>query len=291
MKIAKPSQGFLGLKKENVSKNIVHIIPFGLEKTVSYVGGTKNGPKNIIKASHQVELFDEELKKETYKKFKIKTFKEVKIKPKLDDALQQLTSIVDKSLSKKVFPLILGGEHSITPAIIKSFLKKYRKLTILQIDAHADLRDGYLGVKNSHASAMRRCLDFKNIDIVSLGIRNLCQEEFDYLKNNNDRIKIFWAKEINRWNMYDLKKIIKNKNIYLTFDLDGFDSSLMPATGTPEPGGLFWNDAIKVLKVIFKNSTVVGADVNELAPKKNLHACDFLAAKLVYKILSYKFAS
>jgi agmatinase len=291
MKIAKPSQGFLGLKKENVSKNIVHIIPFGLEKTVSYVGGTKNGPKNIIKASHQVELFDEELKKETYKKFKIKTFKEVKIKPKLDDALQQLTSIVDKSLSKKVFPLILGGEHSITPAIIKSFLKKYRKLTILQIDAHADLRDGYLGVKNSHASAMRRCLDYKNIDIVSLGIRNLCQEEFDYLKNNNDRIKIFWAKEINRWNMSGLKKIIKNKNIYLTFDLDGFDSSLMPATGTPEPGGLFWNDAIKVLKIIFKNSTVVGADVNELAPKKNLHACDFLAAKLVYKILSYKFAS
>lgn len=291
MKIAKPSQGFLGLKKENVSKNIVHIIPFGLEKTVSYVGGTKNGPKNIIKASHQVELFDEELKKETYKKFKIKTFKEVKIKPKLDDALQQLTSIVDKSLSKKVFPLILGGEHSITPAIIKSFLKKYRKLTILQIDAHADLRDGYLGVKNSHASAMRRCLDYKNIDIVSLGIRNLCQEEFNYLKKNNNRIKIFWAKEINRWNMYDLKKIVKNKNIYLTFDLDGFDSSLMPATGTPEPGGLFWNDAIKVLKIIFKNSTVVGADVNELAPKKNLHACDFLAAKLVYKILSYKFAS
>lgn len=291
MKIAKPSQGFLGLKKENVSKNIVHIIPFGLEKTITYVGGTKNGPKNIIKASHQVELFDEELKKETYKKFKIKTFKEVKIKPKLDDALQQLTSIVDKSLSKKVFPLILGGEHSITPAIIKSFLKKYRKLTILQIDAHADLRDGYLGVKNSHASAMRRCLDYKNIDIVSLGIRNLCQEEFNYLKKNNNRIKIFWAKEINRWNMSDLKKIIKNKNIYLTFDLDGFDSSLMPATGTPEPGGLFWNDAIKVLKIIFKNSTVVGADVNELAPKKNLHACDFLAAKLVYKILSYKFAS
>ena len=291
MKIAKSSQGFLGLKKENVSKNIVHIIPFGLEKTVTYVGGTKNGPKNIIKASHQVELFDEELKIETYKKFKIKTFKEAKIKPKLDDALQQLTSIVDKSLSKKVFPLILGGEHSITPAIIKSFLKKYRKLTILQIDAHADLRDGYLGVKNSHASAMRRCLDFKNIDIVSLGIRNLCQEEFNYLKKNNNRIKIFWAKEINRWNMYDLKKIIKNKNIYLTFDLDGFDSSLMPATGTPEPGGLFWNDAIKVLKIIFENSTVVGADVNELAPKKNLHACDFLAAKLVYKILSYKFAS
>ena len=291
MKIAKPSQGFLGLPKENVSKNIVHIIPFGLEKTVTYIGGTKNGPKNIIKASHQVELFDEELKKETYKKFKIKTFKEVKIKPKLDDALQQLTSIVDKSLSKKVFPLILGGEHSITPAIIKSFLKKYRKLTILQIDAHADLRDGYLGIKNSHASAMRRCLDYKNIDIVSLGIRNLCQEEFNYLKKNNNRIKIFWAKEINRWNMYDLKKIVKNKNIYLTFDLDGFDSSLMPATGTPEPGGLFWNDAIKVLKIIFKNSTVVGADVNELAPKKNLHACDFLAAKLVYKILSYKFAS
>jgi len=163
-------------------------------------------------------------------------------------------------------------------------------LTIVQIDAHADLRDGYMGIHNSHAAAMRRCLDNKNIKIVSIGIRNLCQEEFNYFKKNNKRIEIFWGNEMHKWSMEKLSKILKNKHVYLTFDLDGFDSSLMPATGTPEPGGLFWSDAVRILKTVFKNSNVVGADVNELAPNPHLHACDFLSAKLVYKILSYKFA-
>ncbi|MAK12754.1 MAG: agmatinase [Candidatus Pelagibacter sp.] len=291
MKILKSSEGFLGLPKEIKSKNKVCIIPFGLEKTISYIGGTKFGPKKIIQASHQVELFDEELEKETYKKFNIKTLKIEKINKQLNRAHMQLTNLVDKNLKLNYFPVILGGEHSITPAIIKSYKKKYSRLTILHIDAHADLRNEYSGNKNSHASAIRRCLDYKNIDIVSLGIRNLCQEEFKFIKKNKKRIKIFWGKDLSNWKMSELKKSIKNKNVYLTFDLDAFDSSLMPATGTPEPGGLFWNDAIKILKVIFQNSTVIGVDVNELAPKPNLHACEFLAAKLVYKMLSYKFAN
>ena len=290
MKFLKPTKGFLGLPKENKNKNKVYIIPFGLEKTVSYSSGTKNGPKKIIEASHQVELFDEELKLEPYKKFNIKTLKQEKIKSKLNDSLNQLSKIIEKTLKSKCFPLTLGGEHSITPAIIKPLAKKYSNLTIVQIDAHADLRDGYMGIHNSHAAAMRRCLDNKNIKIVSIGIRNLCQEEFNYFKKNNKRIKIFWGNEMPKWNMAKLSKILKNKDVYLTFDLDGFDSSLMPATGTPEPGGLFWSDAMRILKTVFKNSNVVGADVNELAPNPHLHACDFLAAKLVYKILSYKFA-
>ena len=290
MKFLKPSKGFLGLPKENNNKNKVYIIPFGLEKTVSYSSGTKNGPKKIIEASHQVELFDEELKLEPYKKFNIKTLKQEKIKSKLNDSLNQLSKIIEKTLKSKCFPLTLGGEHSITPAIIKPLAKKYSNLTIVQIDAHADLRDGYMGIHNSHAAAMRRCLDNKNIKIVSIGIRNLCQEEFNYFKKNNKRIKIFWGNEMPKWNMAKLSKILKNKDVYLTFDLDGFDSSLMPATGTPEPGGLFWSDAMRTLRTVFKNSNVVGADVNELAPNSHLHACDFLAAKLVYKILSYKFA-
>ena len=290
MKFLKPSEGFLGLPKENKNKNKVYIIPFGLEKTVSYSSGTKNGPKKIIEASHQVELFDEELKLEPYKKFNIKTLKQEKIKSKLNDSLNQLSKIIEKTLKSKCFPLTLGGEHSITPAIIKPLAKKYSNLTIVQIDAHADLRDGYMGIHNSHAAAMRRCLDNKNVKIVSIGIRNLCQEEFNYFKKNNKRIKIFWGNEMHKWSMKKLSKILKNKDVYLTFDLDGFDSSLMPATGTPEPGGLFWSDAIRILKTVFKNSNVVGADVNELAPNPHLHACDFLAAKLVYKILSYKFA-
>jgi len=290
MKFLKPSEGFLGLPKENKNKNKVYIIPFGLEKTVSYSNGTKNGPKKIIEASHQVELFDEELKLEPYKKFNIKTLKQEKIKSKLNDSLNQLSKIIEKTLKSKCFPLTLGGEHSITPAIIKPLAKKYSNLTIVQIDAHADLRDGYMGIHNSHAAAMRRCLDNKNTKIVSIGIRNLCQEEFNYFKKNNKRIEIFWGNEMHKWSMEKLSKILKNKDVYLTFDLDGFDSSLMPATGTPEPGGLFWSDAMRILKTVFKNSNVVGADVNELAPNPHLHACDFLAAKLVYKILSYKFA-
>ena len=290
MKFLKPSEGFLGLPKENKNKNKVYIIPFGLEKTVSYSSGTKNGPKKIIEASHQVELFDEELKLEPYKKFNIKTLKQEKIKSKLNDSLNQLSEIIEKTLKSKCFPLTLGGEHSITPAIIKPLAKKYSNLTIVQIDAHADLRDGYMGIHNSHAAAMRRCLDNKNVKIVSIGIRNLCQEEFNYFKKNNKRIEIFWGDEMHKWSMEKLSKILKNKDVYLTFDLDGFDSSLMPATGTPEPGGLFWSDAMRILKTVFKNSNVVGADVNELAPNPHLHACDFLAAKLVYKILSYKFA-
>ena len=290
MKFLKPTKGFLGLPKENKNKNKVYIIPFGLEKTVSYSSGTKNGPKKIIEASHQVELFDEELKLEPYKKFNIKTLKQEKIKSKLNDSLNQLSKIIEQTLKSKCFPLTLGGEHSITPAIIKPLAKKYSNLTIVQIDAHADLRDGYMGIHNSHAAAMRRCLDNKNIKIVSIGIRNLCQEEFNYFKKNNKRIKIFWGNEMPKWNMAKLSKILKNKDVYLTFDLDGFDSSLMPATGTPEPGGLFWSDAMRTLRTVFKNSNVVGADVNELAPNSHLHACDFLAAKLVYKILSYKFA-
>ena len=290
MKFLKPTKGFLGLPKENKSNNKAYIIPFGLEKTVSYSSGTKNGPKKIIEASHQVELFDEELKLEPYKKFNIKTLKQEKIKSKLNDSLNQLSKIIEKTLKSKYFPLTLGGEHSITPAIIKPLVKKYSNLTIVQIDAHADLRDGYMGIHNSHAAAMRRCLDNKNTKIVSIGIRNLCQEEFNYFKKNNKRIEIFWGNEMHKWSMEKLSKILKNKDVYLTFDLDGFDSSLMPATGTPEPGGLFWSDAMRVLKTVFKNSNVIGADVNELAPNPHLHACDFLSAKLVYKILSYKFA-
>tara|TARA_B100000963_G_scaffold228744_1_gene199468 strand:+ start:2032 stop:2907 length:876 start_codon:yes stop_codon:yes gene_type:complete len=291
MKILKSSKGFLGLPKEINHKNKVLVIPFGLEKTVSYESGTRLGPKSIIKASHQVELFDEELKTEPYKKFKIKTLKAVKVKKDLDKALKQLTFIIKKTLNMKFFPLTLGGEHSITPAIINSYKDKYKKLTIIQIDAHADLRNQYLGNKNSHATAMRRCLDNKNVNIIGIGIRNLCKEEFDFVRKNKNKVRIFWAKDISKQSILKIKKLIKNKNVYLTFDVDGFDSSLMPATGTPEPGGLYWNEIIEILKIIFQNCNVVGADVNELAPKPNLHACDFLAAKLVYKILSYKFAN
>ncbi|MDC0385204.1 agmatinase [Pelagibacteraceae bacterium] len=289
MKYLSPKKGFLGVDAEQSIAPQVIVVPFGLEKTVSYGGGTKNGPKEIIKASHQVELFDEELNKEPYKEIGIKTLKPFPIKNKIESALDQLSKINEDILSSNKFPLILGGEHSITPGSIKPFAKKYDEITLLHFDAHADLREIYQGEKFSHASAIKRCLDYKNLKVVSFGIRNLSKEEMDFYNNNRDRIEIFWGKDKQTWDLSLLDKFFKNKNVYITFDVDGLDASIMPATGTPEPGGMLWEDVLPIIKKVCQISNVVGADINELAPIKNFDSYNFLVAKLAYKILSYTF--
>tara|TARA_Y100000590_G_scaffold78780_1_gene87594 strand:+ start:836 stop:1723 length:888 start_codon:yes stop_codon:yes gene_type:complete len=289
LKYLSNKKGFLGIdNKVNIKEKVV-VVPFGLEKTVSYGGGTKNGPKEIIKASHQVELFDEDLKKEPYKKIGIKTLKPFPIKKKITDALKQIENINKLLLDKKKFPLVLGGEHSLTPGSIRPFIKKFKKIHLLHFDAHADLRDSYNGNKFSHASAIRRCLDNPNVNIISFGIRNISLSEIPFLKKNKKRIKIFWAKDKPRWNLNEFKKIIKNKKVYITFDVDGLDSSLMPATGTPEPGGLFWDETLNIIKIASQCSNIVGADINELAPIKGFDSYNFVVAKLAYKIISYSF--
>jgi len=284
-------KGFLGIDNKFNFKEKVVVVPFGLEKTVSYGGGTKNGPKEIIKASHQVELYDEELNCEPFRKIGIKTLKFFKIDKNIKKALKKIADINNRLLTKKLFPITLGGEHSITAGCIVPFVKKYKKICILHFDAHADLRENYNGEKFSHASAMRRCLDYKNVSIISFGIRNISQEEIPFLKKNKSRINIFWAKDKAKWDFKKFKRLIKNKTVYLTFDVDGLDSSIMPATGTPEPGGLLWDEALNIIKIATKNSNIVGADVNELAPIKGFNSYNFLVAKLVYKILSLKFLS
>ena len=282
-------KGFLGVDNNFNFKAKAIVIPFGLEKTVSYGSGTKNGPKEIIKASHQVELYDEELNCEPYKKIGIKTLKPFKIDKNIVKALKQISKINEENLKKKIFPLVLGGEHTITPGCIAPFAKKYDKLCLLHFDAHADLRESYNGNRFSHASAIRRCLDHKNISVISFGIRNISSSEIYFLNKNSSRIKIFWSKNKKKWDLKKFKKLIKNKTVYLTFDVDGLDSSVMPATGTPEPGGLFWDETLDIIKIAFKNSNIVGADINELSPIKGFDSYNFLVAKLAYKILSYKF--
>ena len=282
-------KGFLGVDNNFNFKSKAIVIPFGLEKTVSYGSGTKNGPKEIIKASHQVELYDEELNCEPYKKIGIKTLKPFKIDKNIVKALKQISKINEENLKKKIFPLVLGGEHTITPGCIAPFVKKYDKLCLLHFDAHADLRESYNGNRFSHASAIRRCLDYKNISVISFGIRNISSSEIYFLNKNSSRIKIFWSKNKKKWDLKKFKKMIKNKTVYLTFDVDGLDSSVMPATGTPEPGGLFWDETLDIIKIAFKNSNIVGADINELSPIKGFDSYNFLVAKLAYKILSYKF--
>ena len=289
MKYLSNKNGFLGIDNKVDFKEKVVVVPFGLEKTVSYGGGTKNGPKEIIKASHQVELYDEELSCEPYKKIGIKTLRPFKIDKDIKKALSKMSKINKEILDKKLFPMTFGGEHSITPGCIAPFTKKYKNICLLHFDAHADLRESYNGEKFSHASAIKRCLDYPNVSLISFGIRNISEGEIPFLKKNSSRINIFWAKDKNKWNLNKFKKLIKNKTVYLTFDVDGLDSSIMPATGTPEPGGLLWDETLNIIRIAAKNSKIVGADINELSPIKGFNTYNFLVAKLAYKILSYTF--
>lgn len=282
--------GFLGLGGEDVftpQQAKVWIIPFGLESSVSYGEGTGKGPAAILEASRQAELFDEVFWCEPFRNYGIATLEEPEIKTPLPAALDQLETLVEETLEAAKFPLVLGGEHSLTAGAIRPFVRRHETLTILQFDAHADLRDGYDGEHFSHAAAMRRCLDHENVRLVSVGIRNISAEEIPFLERNKNRIKIFWAKDKAQHSAEKIARALGTGPVYITFDLDGFDSSLMPATGTPEPGGLFWNEAMDILEAVSKNASIVGADIVELAPREGFHACDFLAAKLTYKILSY----
>ena len=289
MKYLSNKNGFLGIDNDFSFKEKVVVVPFGLEKTVSYDSGTRNGPKEIIKASHQVELYDEELHCEPYKKIGIKTLKSFKINKNIKKALKKMSDVNEEILNRKLFPITFGGEHSITPGCIAPFVKKHKKICLLHFDAHADLRESYNGEKFSHASAIKRCLDHKNVSVISFGIRNISECEIPFLKKNSSRINIFWAKDKNKWNLKKFKQMIKNKIVYLTFDVDGLDSSIMPATGTPEPGGLLWDETLDIIRIAAKNSNIVGADINELSPIKGFNSYNFLVAKLAYKILSYKF--
>lgn len=288
-KYMNPENAFMPPEKETISPadSKAVIIPFGLEKTVSYEGGTSKGPAAIIECSSELEHFDEVFWREPRYEYGIATLPEPKIKENLEDALDQLAGLVDGVLKEGKFPFVLGGEHSLTPGAIRPFVEKHETLTILQFDAHADLRDGYEGHHYSHAAAMCRCLDHDNVRLVSVGIRNISSGEVPFLETNKDRIDIFWAKDQKNWNLADIVKAVGTGPTYITFDIDGFDSSLIPATGTPEPGGLFWWGVMEILEAVSGSANIVGADVVELAPREGLHACDFLAAKLVYKILSY----
>ncbi len=292
MKCLPPEKAFLGLEKiKAVSYDQAQavIIPFGLEASVSYGHGTARGPEAIIRASHEVELFDEQLWCEPFRHIGMVTLIEPELVKGQEQALDQLATLVDAVINDRKFPLILGGEHTITAGAIRPFIDQYSDLVILHFDAHADLRDHYQGVHYSHACALRRCLDHQQINLVSLGIRNISAEEIPFLESNQDRIHIYWAKDKKQWNIRDITSHLAGRSIYLTFDLDAFDMSIMPATGTPEPGGLFWDEVMPIIEAASQAGRIVGADINELAPIQGLHGCDFLAAKLAYKILSWAF--
>ena len=263
------------------------VIPFGLEATVSYGTGTAKGPAAILAASHQLELFDEELWREPCLDYGIATIAEPAIARPVGKALDQLEAIVEAVVAAERFPLVLGGEHSLTIGAIRPFVRRHPDLVVLQLDAHADLRDGYLGEPNSHAAAMRRVLDHDGISLISVGIRAISEAEADFLDANRDRVRVHWAKDQARWDIEEIVRPLAGRPVYVTFDIDALDGAVMPATGTPTPGGLEYWQALAILRRAAEVSRIVGADLVELAPNPGLHVCDYTAAALAYKIMSY----
>ena len=263
------------------------VIPFGLEASVSYGSGTAKGPAAIMAASQQLELFDEELWREPYLDYGIAAIAEPKIADTVPKALDQLEGIVEAVLDAGKVPFTIGGEHSLTAGAIRPLARRHKDLVVLQFDAHADLRDGYQGEHHSHAAAMRRVLDFDHVSMVQVGIRAISSGEVEFLEKNRHRLQIHWGKDQARWDIDEIVKPLRGKPIYITFDIDGLDSSVIPATGTPTPGGMQYLHALSILRRACEVGNVVGMDLVELAPIEGFHAYDFLAAQLSYKMLNY----
>jgi len=288
-----PKNNFLAIGREfsSFDNSKIAILPCPYEKTTSYGKGTAKGPEAILKASHYVEFFDEETEKEVCFSHGIAALKPLSFgKLHGKKALDLIYKNVKSLIGAGKFVVTLGGEHSISTAAIKAHFDSYENLSILHFDAHSDLRDEYEGSKYSHASFAARVAEFTT-KITQVGIRAQCKEEFDFIKEK--RINTFYAHQI-RNEGFDgilMEKIIDTlaQNVYMTFDVDYFDPSIMPSTGTPEPNGFYWHETMKLLKKLCERRNLVGFDVVELAPRKNFTSPDFLAAKFVYKVLNCKF--
>lgn len=266
----------------------VVIVPFGYEATTTYKTGTKDGPDAIISASKQVELYDCELECEPYEAG-IATIAQLEMDRKdYYKPIKQLKSQTAKLIKMGKFPIILGGEHSLSFGPIAAFAQAYPDLVVLHIDAHADLRDEFEGTIYSHAAVMRRVIDVA--PLVQLFIRNISKDEAEFVKTT-DRTKIFYDHDYRakKWGVSDVIKALGNRPVYLSIDVDGFSPEVIPATGTPEPGGASWHDVLDILREVFKTKNVVGADIVELAPMAGSIYSDFTIAKLAYKLVGYKY--
>jgi agmatinase len=265
------------------SKAKVVIVPVPYDRTSSWGKGADKGPAAILSASEIVENYDIESDSEPYKVgiFTDKPVTEDKTPEKMVQAVEKRISA---HLANGKFSVLLGGEHSVSIGAIQAQVKKYGKVTVLQLDAHGDLRDEYHGSKYSHACIMARAQDI--CKTVQVGIRSMDTSEKPRARKSN----VFFAEKIagkRDW----IKKVLATLkgNVYVTIDLDVFDPSIMPSTGTPEPGGLLWYEVLDLLRQVFQKTNVTGFDVVEMCPNPNNKGPDFLAAKLVYKLISYKF--
>ncbi|MEW5860510.1 MAG: agmatinase [Cyanobacteriota bacterium] len=272
----------------------VVILPIPYEATTTYRNGCENGPDAILEASGQVEYYDEELDWETGKDIGIYTAESIADtrngrSVSSEEMLQVTRETVSQMIADGKFVIGLGGEHSITTGLVEAYRKAYpnEPFTVVQIDAHGDLRYEYEGSIHNHACVMRRIVEM-GLPTVQIGIRAICKEEADLIKEKN--LTVFRAREIATQPDWMERAIasIPTKRVFLTIDLDGIDPTLMPGVGTPEPGGLNWYSLLSFLRQVFQNHEVIGCDVMELAPIADSVVSEFTAAKLVYKLIGYQ---
>ena len=279
------STTFLGLPESSAPDVIVLPIPY--EGTVSYGGGTARGPGAILAATAFVETWDEELGV-SLENLGYRVLPVVDPDDRDADAMtEHIYAAARNAVADDRFLLALGGEHSVTPGVVRAVAERRENLSVLHIDAHADLRSEYEGSRNSHACACRRIRDHVSTT-VSVGIRAISEPEARLIEE--EEIPIYWARDVvgrTDWIPEAVDRL--TDEVYLTVDLDGLDPSIMPATGTPEPGGLGWYETLALIRETARRKRIVAADLVELAPMPGLHAPDFLAARLAAKIVAYVF--
>ena len=267
----------------------VVILPVPVDRTTSYVGGTRNGPHEILQASSHMELWDEEVGADVHD-VGIFTLPEMELPfGELEPLMNEIRRVAAEVLSRKKFLVAVGGEHSITPPLVAAAAAAFPGLSVLQIDAHADLRDCYMGTRHNHACAMRRSLDYVT-SVTQVGIRSMSTEEAREAPGLGT--KIFYDVTMRQdpdW-MDRVVDALGDGPVYITIDVDGMDPAIMPATGTPEPGGFSWYELLALLRKTFAARNVVACDIVELSPIPGLMAPNFLCAKLIYKMLTYKYA-
>jgi len=265
----------------------VVILPVPVDRTTSYVSGTRNGPREILEASSHMELWDEEVGADVHG-VGIFTLPAMELPfGEMGELVGEIQRVASGILAHEKFLVTLGGEHSITPPLVSAAAAAFKGLSVLQIDAHADLRDCYMGTPHNHACAMRRSLEYA--PVTQVGIRSMSTEEAEAAPGLNT--KIFYDATMRKDpNWIDRVVDTLSGPVYITIDVDGMDPAIMPATGTPEPGGLSWYEILALLRATISKKTVVACDVVELSPLPGVMAPNFLCAKLIYKILTYRFA-
>jgi agmatinase len=287
-----PPQNFLGLDDEysGFERSAALILPIPYEGTVSYGQGTREGPRAILHASRQVELYDRELDDEPALTHGIHTLPALApIVSGPEPMVAAIAACAEEQLRTGKLLVGLGGEHTISSGIARAVQAVYGDFVMVQIDAHSDLRDEYDGSPYSHACVARRLLESSGIErILQLGIRSLDVEEVTFARASPERLRVWFAEDVHAGDWRDeLEESLRGKRVYLTIDVDGLDPAIVPATGTPEPDGLTWSETLDVVRTVARAARVVGVDCVELAPHPGQHAADFAVAKLLYKTISY----